>query len=224
MHHAANLATTPAVHRSSLAEQRVVFHHLNWQSYEQILQALNQGRSSRLIYDQGTLEITMPLEKHEFATRLMELFIRILVMELGLKIKTMGSTTLNFPQLDRSAEPDNGYYIQNQPKVAGKDVDLTCDPPPDLVVAVDITHTEINKLTLYASMGVPEYWRYNGRLWQIYQLVEKEYVEMEHSPNFPWVEKEKLYQFLADCREDEIAAEKSFRAWVQEQVKQRSSN
>ena len=153
-----------------LAEQRVVFHNISWQAYEQILAALGESRSSRLTYDQGTLEITMPLEEHESATRLIELFIRILVEEFGLKIKTMGSTTLNRPDLERGAEPDNCYYIQNQPKVAGKKVDLSTDPPPDLIAEVDITHTDIDKLNLYASMGVPEFWRYNGRVLRIYQL------------------------------------------------------
>jgi hypothetical protein len=32
----------------------------------------------------------MPLEEHEFSGRLIELFVRILLVELGLKIKTMG--------------------------------------------------------------------------------------------------------------------------------------
>jgi len=200
------------------AEQRVVFHNIGWQAYEQILAALGEGRSSRLIYDRGTLEITMPLEEHESATRLIELFIRILVVELDLKIKTMGSTTLNRPDLERSAEPDNCYYIQNQSKVAGKKVNLNEDPPPDLIVEVDITHTDINKLNLYASMHVPEFWRYNGQLLRIYQLQDHQYIEVENSPTFSRAIKEQLYQFLQDCQIDEVQAEKSFRAWVQQQV------
>ena len=107
----------------------------------------------------------MPLEEHEFSGRLIELFVRILVVELGLKIKTMGSTTLDRSDLDRGAEPDSAYYIQNQSRVAGRKVDLATDPPPDLVVEVDITHTDINKPALYAAMGVPEFWRYDGREW-----------------------------------------------------------
>ena len=202
----------------TLPEQRVVFHNISWQAYEQILAALGEGRSSRLIYDRGTLEITMPLEEHESATRLIELFIRILVVELDLKIKTMGSTTLNRPDLERSAEPDNCYYIQNQSKVAGKKVDLNEDPPPDLIVEVDITHSDINKLNLYASMGVPEFWRYNGQVLQIYQLQDRQYIEVENSPTFVWTIKERIYQFLRDCQIDEVQAEKSFRAWVQQQL------
>lgn len=210
------LTTTRTLPRG---EQRVVFHHLTWEAYQQICQALNQhSRNSRLAYDHNILEITMPLEEHESANRWIERLICILVVEMGLKLKTMGSTTLNFPSLEKSAEPDSCYYIQNQPQVAGKKVDLTRDPPPDLVVEVDLTHTDINKLNLYASMGIPELWRYRAPTWYIYQLQEQQYVEVEHSPTFPWLEKVQFYQFLAQCYTDEVAAEKSFRTWVQAQV------
>ena len=47
-------------------ERQVVFHHLTWQAYQQILQTLGASRSARLTYDRGTLEIAMPLEAHEF--------------------------------------------------------------------------------------------------------------------------------------------------------------
>jgi Uma2 family endonuclease len=133
------------------AEQRVLFHNLSWLAFEQILAALGEQRSARLTYNLGTLEMTMPLEGHENASEWIALFIRILVEELNLKIKSMGSTTLKRPDLDKGAEPDKGYYIQNQPKVMGRNVDLTQDPPPDLVVEVDITHTDIDKLTVYTT-------------------------------------------------------------------------
>jgi Uma2 family endonuclease len=198
----------------AVGEKRVTFHHLNWSAYQQILQALPQSRAARLTYDRGLLEITMPLEDHEFATRLIELFIRILVTERGLKIKTMGSTTLERQELDRSPEPDSAFYIQNQPLVAGRTVDLRRDPPPDLVVEVDITHTDIDKLRLYASLGVPEFWRYNGQIWRIYQLQGPQYQEVEASPTFPGIPREKLYEFLSLAQQDEVEAEQQLRGWV----------
>ncbi|MDY6785012.1 MAG: Uma2 family endonuclease [Cyanobacteriota bacterium] len=202
----------------TIGEKRVTFHHLTWQAYQQILQALGENRAARLTYNCGILEIAMPLEDHEFAVRLIELFIRILVVEMGLRIKTMGSTTLERQDLDRSPEPDNAYYIQNQYRVAGRKINLQQDPPPDLVVEVDITHTDINKLQLYASLGVPEFWRYNGQVWRIYQLQNGEYKEVQSSPTFPLVTKERFYRFLQQARVDEVEAEQSFRAWVREQI------
>lgn len=201
----------------AVGEQRVVFRNLDWARYQMIRQALNERRSTRLVYSQGTLEITMPLEDHEFAVRLIELFIRILLVESGRKLKTMGSTTLERAILERAAEPDNAYYIQNYARVAGRNVDLDEDPPPDLVVEVDITHTDIDKLRLYASMGIPEFWRYNGETWQIYQMEKAEYREVDRSPTFPQVPKARLYGFLAQARQDEAEAELDLRQWVRSQ-------
>ena len=150
-------------------ENRVAMRGLDWFAYQQMKVLLNERTRARLIYDRGTLEITMPSEFHEFYARLIERFIVILVVELGLRVKTMGSTTLDREDLERGAEPDNGYYIQNQSHVAGRPIDLAVDPPPDLVVEVDINHTDIDKNALYAAMGVPEFWRFDSKVWRIYQ-------------------------------------------------------
>ncbi|WP_263970661.1 Uma2 family endonuclease [Leptolyngbya sp. KIOST-1] len=89
------------------------------------------------------------------------------------------------------------------------------DPPPDLVVEVDITHTDIAKNQFYASLGVPEFWRFNGRVWRVYGLQEGVYGEVELSPTFPQVPKDRLYEFLATAKDDEIAAVQDLRAWWQ---------
>ena len=201
-----------------IGEKRFTFRALSWSSYQILRKTLSHDRNIRFTYAQGTLEVTMPLEIHEFSAGLLGLFIRILVVESGLDIKTMGSTTLDREALNRSAEPDVAYYIQNQPIVAGRDVDLDKDPPPDLVVEIDITHTDIDKLRLYAAMGVPEFWRYNGKVWQIYVLQSGQYVEVETSPTFAQVPKIKLYEFLATARQSEVKAEQDFRKWVRSQI------
>lgn len=210
-------APEPKAELHPMGEQRVVIRGLSWEAYLQILDVLPQSRGSRLTYDDGILEITVPLEDHEFPSRLIERFIATLVELMGMRMKTMGSTTMNYPQLKKGAEPDNAYYIQNQALVKGRNVDFSKDPPPDLVVEVDITHTDIAKNQFYASLGVPEFWRFNGKVWRIYQLQEEVYVEVEVSPTFPQVPKEQLYGFLEKAKEDEIEAVQSLRAWWQEQ-------
>ncbi len=209
------VAIAPLDSTQTIGEKRVTLRGLTWQAYQQILQALPQSRAARLTYDHGVLEIAMPLEEHEYASELIGLFIRVLVGEMGLKLKSLRSTTLDREDLDRGSEPDCAYYIQNQPRVAGRKVDLAIDPPPDLVVEVDITHTDIDKNRLYAAMGVPELWRYNGRDWRIFQLQHGKYQECDRSPTFDWVEKEHLYQFLDQAQQDEIAAERTWRQFVQ---------
>jgi len=201
-----------------VGEKRLTFRDLDWQAFKQIQSLLAERTRARFTYDNGVLEITMPLEGHERSARLIELFVRVLVVEMGMRMKTMGSTTLDREDLLKSAEPDNGYYIQNYALVADRLVNLNVDPAPDLVVEVDITHTDINKNTLYASMGVPEFWRFNGRLWRILQLVDGAYVERDRSPTFPIVEKTDLFRFLEAAFIDEVAAEIDFRQWVRQQI------
>jgi Uma2 family endonuclease len=187
----------------TIGEQRVALRGLSWDAYLQILAALPQTRAARLTYDDGTLEIAVPLEIHEFSRCLIERFV----------IKTMGSTTMNYPGQKKGAEPDNAYYIQNQPLVKGRKVDFSQDPPPDLVVEVDITHTDIDKDRFYANLGVPEFWRFDGKVLRMLQLRAGEYVEVEVSPLFPLVPKERLYRFLEEAQEDEIEAVRSLRSW-----------
>lgn len=201
-----------------LAEKRVTFYNLSWQSYEQILSALGNKRSARLTYYKGTLEIVSPLEEHESVNSLIGQLIELSAIELNLNLKSMGSTTLNKPELKVGSEPDKCYYIQNEPAVRGKIVNLAIDPPPDLVLEVDITHTDINKNQLYQEMKVPEFWRYNGKVLTIYLLNENQYQESETSPTFPLLTKAKVYEFLAQCNtQGETQTKRSFRTWLREQ-------
>ena len=83
---------------------------------------------------------------------------------------------------------------------------------------MDITHTDIQKNDLYASLGVPEFWRFNGREWTILQLVAGQYEERQRSPTFPLVAKADLYGFLQTAIADEVTAELDFRQWVRTQI------
>lgn len=210
-----SLADTSPLQRS-LPEKRVSLR-VDWEGYQTIRVILGEHHSAQLTYHNGTLEIMTPLEEHENSSGLIGQFIEILTEELNLTIKTMESTTLDRPGLRAGAEPDQGYYITNEPLVRGKTVDLSTDPPPDLVVEVDITHTDIDKNRLYAELGVPEFWRYNGKDLKIYCLQNDQYQENETSPTFPGVAKEQLYQFLKNCaQQGETQAKRDLRGWIRQ--------
>jgi len=212
------VAPSPSV-LVDLPEKRVQLYNISWQAYESILTAIGDQRSALLTYYKGSLEIMTPLEKHENSSDSIDHFIQVLTEERDLNIKSMASTTLKHPNIRVGAEPDKAYYIANEKLVRGKIVDIQIDPPPDLIVEVDITHTDINKNALYAEMGVPEFWRYNGQILTIYCLKSGVYEAVETSPTFPGVPKERLYQFLQDCAEvGETQAKRDFRAWIKEQL------
>lgn len=204
----------------AIAEQRVVFRNISWQTFKAMLTEMGSDRVSRLTYDQGTLEIMTPLMPHERANRQIERLIWILVEELGLNILSVGSMTCKREDLERGAEPDSSYYIQNEPLVRNREeIDLTQDPPPDLVLEVEYSRSSVNKLRLYASMSVPEFWRYDGRSMHIYRLDKEQYQLCENSPTFAPVAVSEIPRFLEETKKiGEVAMVRSFRAWVRQQL------
>ena len=201
------------------AEQRLTLNNVTWETYEKILAAFGEHRAVRLTYDEGVLEFMVPMEAHESPKDLIGVFIRTLAFECGYNIKGLASTTLKREELLKGAEPDQCYYIQNEPLVRGRTVDLGQDPPPDLVVEVDISHSDIDKNALYAQIGIPEFWRYDGKHLRIYQLQQAHYQIVPVSPTFPWVPVERLYQFLQRCKKaGETPAYQELRKWIQTQA------
>jgi Uma2 family endonuclease len=202
------------------AEQRVLLHNISWQTFQALLIELGENRASRLTYDQGWLEIMAPLAAHENANRLIELLIGILVEELNLEIKRTGSLTCKRDELARGVEPDSCYYIQREAQVRHKDqIDLTIDPPPDLVVEIEYTLAALPKLPIYAALGVPELWRYNGKQLVIYQLVAGNYQVCQSSPTFSPIKVTEIPKFLqASKQQGEVTIAKTFRQWVRQQL------
>ena len=147
-------------------------------------------------------------------------FIIALAEELEIEIKSAGSTTLKRRIENRGIEPDNCYYIQNELAVRGRqELDLETDPPPDLAIEIDITSSSVNKFGIYSALGVPELWRYNGRVLKFYQLAEGQYVECEFSRAFPLVSVTDMSRVIEQSKTTgEIALLKSFRAWVRDNI------
>ncbi|UBF27070.1 Uma2 family endonuclease [Kovacikia minuta CCNUW1] len=160
--------------------QRVALHNISWQTYQAMLADMGNHRSSRLAYDHGVLEITMPSDLHEFIKHLLERIITALTEELNVKVRGVGSVTLDREDLEQGVEPDAGFYIQNASRIRGRTLDLINNPPPDLVVEVDITSSSTRRLNIYKSLQVPEVWRCTARKLEIKQLKGGEYVACEY--------------------------------------------
>lgn len=200
--------------------QQVTLHNISWQTFETILAEMGEDRACRLAYDRGTLEIMTPLMPHEHNNRLFEHLIVILAEEFNLPLKSAGSLTCKRQDLLKGAEPDSCFYLQNEPLVRNKrDIDLASDPPPDLVVEVDYRSSSVDKLAIYAALGVPELWRYDQPVLLFYQLQGERYVQCENSPSFPQLPLTEIPRFLEDSlRIGEIPMLRSFRAWVRQQL------
>ena len=204
-----------------LAEQRVILSNISWQTFEQLLKELGDNRASRLAYDEGILEIMTPLGRHENNNRFIESLIGVIADELNLNLKRFGSLTLKRSKKLKGAEPDSCYYLQNEPLVRSKqEIDLDNDPPPDLVLEIDITSGSLDKRPIYAAIGVPELWRYNGNKLEVFVLQpsDRDYQSLTQSPTFPWMPLDVIPRFIRQSLVDgETATLRAFRAWVREQ-------
>jgi Uma2 family endonuclease len=138
----------------------------------------------------------------QFPNRALALLIEMLALELGIDIRNLGSTTFKRGDLSRGFEPDSCFYIQQTAQIRGKDdIDLAVDPPPDLVIEVDVTHPSLDKLPLYAAVGVTEVWRYDGASVTIYILAQEAYTASETSQALPGVTSNILSQFIVESRQ-----------------------
>ncbi|HEY6334044.1 MAG TPA: Uma2 family endonuclease, partial [Blastocatellia bacterium] len=127
-------------------------------------------------------EIISPSAKHEAIKDIVALLINVWAEELGIDLFSYGSTTFRRQDLERGFEPDTCFYINHVEHVRGKDqLALTVDPPPDLIVEIDITNSSIDKLEIFGQIGVPEVWLFDGERLEILVLQGDKYVEQEES-------------------------------------------
>lgn len=200
----------------------MILNNITWQTYNNILTELGENSSVRLAYYEGNLEIKQLSGEEENTNRFIDDLIRILADELNLNLKKFGSLTLKRENLLKGAEPDSCYYIQNEPLVRRKkDIDFNFVPLPDLVLEVDITNISLDKRPIYAALGVPEFWRYNGKKLECLVLSKPTltYNPVSQSPTFPFLTTDIIPQLLERSLSDgETATLRYFHTWLKQHL------
>jgi Uma2 family endonuclease len=171
-----------------------------------------------MTYDRGTLEIMSPSSEHERYNRTVAQIVEELAVEMDVNIDSLGSTTFRREDIDRGFEPDSCFYIRNVAHVRGKKrIDLSIDPPPDLVIEIDITSPSLDKFPIFAKVGVPEVWRFDGSKLAIYELAGGAYLERDTSVAFPAVTATDITGFVKESgtmlRPEWV---RKLRAWARE--------
>lgn len=196
--------------------ERRVLEDINWEEYKQLLAELGDGYAVRISFAEGSLELMAPLYRHEHDKEIITAMVQVLVEECGLDMEAAGSTTLKLARVQEGAEPDTCFYIQQAAAVRGhRTINLDSDPPPDLVVEVDITRPRRSKIKTYARLRVPEFWRFDGQRLEIFALVAGKFVARTTSPTFPFLSTNDLVTFIERSYEDgRMPALRKFRRWV----------
>lgn len=162
-------------------EQRTLLRNITWQTFLDLCEQ-RQGSVPRMTYDRGELELMSPRRQHEELGRFVGRIVETFTEQKGIDIRSVASTTFKRHDLTRAFEADESYYIQNVESIWRKEeVDLAIDPPPDLVIEVELTSSAIAKMPLFAAMGIPEVWRHDGSCLKMLSLVEKEYQAIDES-------------------------------------------
>lgn len=196
---------------------------ITWNEYEQMLEELTERPGMRVSYDEGRVEIMSPTHEHERYKEFCNSLVRILSEELSVPVEAAGATTYKREQLMKGAEPDGSFYVQNARAIIGigkRNIDLSIDPPPDVVVEIDITSESLGKFPIYAAFGVPEIWRYDGERAQIYHLADQSYVEAARSLAFACLTAQALTDFIEQSKtEGQSAALVAFRKWLRTETR-----
>jgi Uma2 family endonuclease len=181
--------------------QVLTLRDVSWRTYESLLQDYAGFSGVRLTYDRGLLEIMTPGPDHEYTNLTFEHFVSEVATEQERDISSYGSTTFRREDLERGFEPDSCFYIEHAETMRGRtEIDLLVDPAPELVIEIDDTSSSLDKLGLYARVGVREVWRYRASEVTIYGLEGENYQERENSVAFPTLTANRIAQFIAEAR------------------------
>jgi Uma2 family endonuclease len=195
------------------AGAKLELFNIDWDEYEQLLSQMGDFPGHRLSYDCGRLVIVGPLAEHEDYKDFIYSLVRLISLETDVALETRGATAFKSKSLLKGAEPNTCFYVQSASQVIGKRrINLDMDPPPDVIVEIDLSSGSLYKFPIYAALGVPEIWRYDGHITRFYKFTGENYEVIQNSLAFPLLTAEDLAQYLELSKvKGQTAALKAFR-------------
>jgi Uma2 family endonuclease len=207
----------PAAHDEPT--QHLVLSPADWEMYEKMLEVVGE-RHIRVTFDGESLEVMTLSAPHEFYKTLFGRLFDILTSELDIPIKAFGSTTFRRRAKQRGLEPDQCYYMASIARIGDWRTLGPKGPVPDLAIEIDVTRSSLDRLSVYAGLGVPEVWRFDGNSVEAHVLKEGCYQRGQRSaalPFVPIVEIPALIHRGAQTRDDRALLQ-LLREWVRTRV------
>ena len=161
-----------------------------WDEYQSLSQQRGKGSIPRLKYRDGEVILMSPLPEHGRDTSLIADIIKILLDHTKREYDAFTPITMELPT-ESGIEPDYCFYINNWEAVSGKKrINWSVDPPPDLVLEIDVTsYSDVND---YLPYQVPEVWLFKKSQIRIHQLQGKTYVLQTQSRYFPGIDLQRM--------------------------------
>lgn len=181
----------------------VAFHNVGWDEYEELLLQVGESSGMRISFDNGSLQIMTTSPEHERYASFIERLVSTLSLQLRINILFFGSATIKKRGNRKGNEPDCCFYVQTATAIGNRmHLDFEVDPPPDIAVEVDLHHDSRPKFPIYAGLGLPEIWRFDGIKLTIYLLEDDHYRESATSVALPMLTSVILTDFLSRLSHD----------------------
>jgi len=157
-----------------------------WQDYCILRDSRGDGSIPRIKYRNGEILLMSPLPRHGREAHLLARVVEALLDSEVRNYEAFTPITMDIPE-SGGIEPDYCFYIENWQVAVGKDrIDWQVDPPPDLVIEIDVTTYTATED--YAPYRVPEVWLFKKSSLKIYHLREDTYQLQSASRYFPNVD------------------------------------
>lgn len=154
-----------------------------WSEYLALRKQRGDGSVPRIKYRNGEVFLVSPLPVHGRDSSLVADIVKALLDHQEQDYDAFTPVTMELPE-QSGIEPDYCFYIDNWPAISGKTrIDWQNDPPPDLVVEIDVT--SYSNVEDYVPYGVPEIWLVRKQKLTIYRLLNGKYQENNRSLYFP---------------------------------------
>jgi len=165
-----------------------------WQEYQTLCQQRGDAAIPRMKYHTGEVLLMAPPPKHGRDASLIADIIKVLLDHQGCEYDAFTPVTMELPQ-ESGIEPDYCFYIDHWQAISGKErIDWRIDPPPDLVLEIDVTsYSDVHD---YLPYRVPEVWLFRNKELLMYQLQGLEYIIQTSSRYFPDLY---LPEIIAQC-------------------------
>lgn len=164
----------------------VVLRRATWADYQRLQQMRGEASSPRLAYLDGQLEIMTPSRRHESLKSKIGRLVEVWCLEHGIDFNPYGSWTLEQEAEGSGAEPDECYVFG----------EVSEPERPDLAIQVVWTSGGIDKLAIYARLGVREVWFWRRGLLSAHVLSAGAYTQAPESQVLPSIDLEELASYL----------------------------